>query len=97
MCDKYKPTEEDIKDSNKFWKEYEKMQFEANNGKACCKPSLLKRICSAGTFARWWELALVWGIGYLVAKFPQEIVANAPVIIAPLVLLWLISFLKRFQ
>jgi len=94
MCDKYKPTEEDIKNSNKFWKEYEKMN---EYGKVCSKPSLFKRICSAGTFARWWELALVGVFGYLMGEFHLEVLSSSPAIISTLLILWLATFIARLR
>ena len=94
MCDKYKPTEADIKNSEKFFAEF-KTIHECN--KSCHKPSLLKRMVSAGVYARWWELLLLVGFGYLLSEFHLEVVSNAPAIVATLLMLWLASFVSRLR
>jgi hypothetical protein len=52
---------------------------------------------SVGVYARWWELLLLVGFGYLLSEFRLEVLSSSPAIIASLLMLWLASFVSRVR
>jgi len=100
MCDKhqneYKPTENDIKSSEKFWGELKSFEFKSCN-KTCEKPSLFKRVWNAGAFVRFHEMFLLLAMGYLAKEHSAQLEANAPTIVAVILLLWIGSLFKRVR
>jgi len=83
MCDKYKPSEEELKASDSFFKE---MSESKCCKKSCQRPSFPERIINAGTYVRWWELALVGVAGHLVTRHQFDFENVSPLIYTSLAL-----------
>ena len=94
MCDKYKPTEQDLKASDSFFNE---MREPKACSKTCEKPSLFKRVWNAGAFVRFHEMFLLLAMGYLAKEHSAQLEANAPTIVAVILLLWIGSLFKRVR
>ena len=88
----YKPTAEELKASDSFFKE---MSDAKCCNKSCEKPSLFKRLLCAGVFVRWYELLLVAAMGYLVQKHSEELITHAPTIVTVVLVIWFAKLLSR--
>lgn len=90
----YKPSAEELKASDSFFKE---MSDAKCCNKSCEKPSLFKRVWNAGAFVRFHEMFLLLAMGYLAKEHSAQLEANAPTIVMVILALWFAKLLSRVR